>query len=71
MIPDESEASGSHQELSPEQNEKIAHGQSSTDSPSMRLLIYYISATHPSMARRESHPTDLLRPLFTPLNAGA
>ena len=39
MVPDENEASGSHQELSPEQNEKIAHGKSSTDSPSVRLLI--------------------------------
>lgn len=39
VVPDESEASGSHQELSPEQHESIAHGQSFTVSPSVRLLI--------------------------------
>jgi hypothetical protein len=32
--PEESEASGSHQELSPEQLESVAHGRSSTVSPS-------------------------------------
>jgi len=70
VVPDESEASGPYQDLSPEQHEKIAYGQSSVSIPE-RLLIQYISAPHPSMARRESYSTDLLRPLLTPLNAGA
>jgi len=40
--PDDSEASASHQDLSPEQHENIAHGQSITGSPvslPARLLI--------------------------------
>lgn len=39
VVPEESAASGSHQELSPEQHEKVSHGQSFTVSPSVRLLI--------------------------------
>jgi len=39
VVPDEGEALGSHPELSPEQHEKVAHGQSFKVSPSVRLLI--------------------------------
>lgn len=38
VVPEEGEASASHQDLSPEQNEKITHGQSSAPIPE-RLLI--------------------------------
>ena len=38
VVPEEGEASASHQDLSPEQNEKITHGQSSASIPE-RLLI--------------------------------